>query len=514
MQNILDQVSKVDEALAQKIRTEVFDKMSSPSRHDQCFPQQDTIEELQHLENATGDAPGDDVDEAPGDAFMADLKTKLPRAGILFAEIIHKLFENHYDPAVTVLANETDMAARLMSGEELQDLTRDLNEMMRAIHVAESVVTVGGGTGGPPKASLRELVRSNSAPEDKECAAAERADVWKRAQTQRKKLVTLGLVKNPTQAKAYAEVFKKASASRGFKGESNSSHRAFVASADLMHQSGKEPWLHTSAPPEDLLNAAIEFITMQRDTFDVALAFDGTMKGPRRTLEDSFGPLPAAADFVVVYDKAPNSIFQRRNFMSQRNVEMGFVRMPINRARIAVKERSDTGNASGETCSTYTSYSGVPAIPRTALAMISPSDKATIFTEATDPVPKRWAASRSSGVPLHWLETKSMQFWGQMCDDLNIKCVVDVSPGSGLLAQCCMARGIVYFGICTSAAHLQRLSNVLDRAALKYIVESGTFLYVEDLASHIQELFADILESFETTEEDEEAVQASDDDAD
>ena len=60
------------------------------------------------------------------------------------------------------------------------------------------------------------------------------------------------------------------------------------------------------------------------------------------------------------------------------------------------------------------------------------------------------------------------------------------------------------------AAHLQWLSNVIDRAALKYIVETGTFLYMEDLATHIKELFADCLESFESTKEDEEAAQASD----
>ena len=73
-----------------------------------------------------------------------------------------------------------------------------------------------------------------------------------------------------------------------------------------------------------------------------------------------------------------------------------------------------------------------------------------------------------------------------------------------------MARGIPYFGICSNAHHIQWLSNVLDRAALQYIVESGTFLYMEDLATHIQELFADVLESLNTTPEDEEAVQASD----
>jgi hypothetical protein len=55
--------------------------------------------------------------------------------------------------------------------------------------------------------------------------------------------VTLGLVKNPKDKTSYAEVFKKASAARGFKGEAGKSHRVFIVSADLMNQCGKEPWL-------------------------------------------------------------------------------------------------------------------------------------------------------------------------------------------------------------------------------------------------------------------------------
>ena len=73
-----------------------------------------------------------------------------------------------------------------------------------------------------------------------------------------------------------------------------------------------------------------------------------------------------------------------------------------------------------------------------------------------------------------------------------------------------MAKGIQYFGVCVSAPHLQWLSNVLDRASLQYIVASGTFLYQEDLATHVQELFGDVLKSLEPSEQDEEAVQASD----
>ena len=509
MQSILANIELVDAPLARKIDSEVFTKMSSYRAYNETFPKEEEGCDGVAESGASGDEEEGLETELPGDAFMEELRGKLPKAGIMFAETLRKLYDNGYDEAIQVLAAESDPLAKLATGtEDLGDLGKDLNEMMRAIHVAESVVGTRGGA-GPPTASLRELVRHNSAPEDREAAETERTDVWKRAQAQRKKLITLGLVKDAKCKDSYAEVFKKAQPARAFKGEPNASQRLFVMSADLMMQSGKEPWVNASQPPDDVFEAVLEFITSHRDTFDVSLGFDGMMRKPRRSLEDHFSPLPGSAEFAVVYDKAPNACFLRKNFMSHKNVEMGYVKMPMSRTRVAVKDRADGFNASGEQSSACTSYSGVKAIPRTSLAMISPEDKAKIFTSKPDPVPKRWA-TRGNGVPLCWLETKSLEFWTQLCAELNIKCVVDVSPGSGILAQSCMAQGIAYFGICSSHAHLQWLSNVLDRAALKYIVQSGTFLYQEDLATHIQELFGDVLKSLEPSEEDEEAVQASD----
>ena len=509
MQSILSNVEMVDAPLANKISTEVFDKMSTPQAFHETFP-------LARGEPAPGTPPADATDdevapEDPGDLFMEELRSRLPSAGVQFAEILRKLHDNGYEKAIQILASEVDAYGKISSdSDSLGDLGKDLNEMMRSIHVAESVVGASKGGSGPPKASLRELVRKNSAPEDREAAETERADVWKRAQVQRKKLVSLTLVKDPSKKDSYFECFKKCSAVRGFKGEVNVAQRAFVVSADLMNQQGKEPWLHASPPDDALFTAAMEFVTSHRDTFDVSLGFDGLMRLPRRKLEDTFSVLPGSAEFAIVYDKAPNSCFLRKNFMSHRNVEMGYVKMPVSRTRVTVKDRAEGFGASGEMSSSYTSYSGVKAIPRTSLAMIRPEDKAKIFTDPTDSLPERWV-SRGCGVPLMWMETKSQEFFTTLCDEFHIKCVVDVSPGSGILAQSCMAQGIPYLGMCSSQAHLQWLSNVLDRASLKYITESGTFLYQEDLATHITELFSDVLQSLEHVDEDEQAVQASDD---
>ena len=89
-----------------------------------------------------------------------------------------------------------------------------------------------------------------------------------------------------------------------------------------------------------------------------------------------------------------------------------------------------------------------------------------------------------------------------------MKCVVDLTPGSGTLAVSCMEMYTQYVGFCSHQQHAAWLSNVIDRAALKTITTAGTVLYQEDLATHIQELFADALEVNEEVNDDH--LQCSD----
>ena len=106
---------------------------------------------------------------------------------------------------------QADPGAKIIAADEsLKNLNKDLNDLLRAFHAAENVVTAVESCNGPPKASFREIVRSNSDPEEKEAREAERNDVWRRAVVQRKKLVTLGLVKDIKAKGAFQDVFKKA----------------------------------------------------------------------------------------------------------------------------------------------------------------------------------------------------------------------------------------------------------------------------------------------------------------
>jgi len=91
---------------------------------------------------------------------------------------------------------------------------------------------------------------------------------------------------------------------------------------------------------------------------------------------------------------------------------------------------------------------------------------------------------------LFWQGTKSALLWVQLLNGLDIRCVVDLTPGSWSLAVVCVQVGIAYFGMRRRPAHMGWLNNVLYRACLKYLCEAGGYLYQEELAQHIKKVFA------------------------
>ena len=131
---------------------------------------------------------------------------------------------------------------------------------------------------------------------------------------------------------------------------------------------------------------------------------------------------------------------------------------------------------------------------RTSLARIGSEDKAKIFGEIPADLPKKWMDSVTEGVPLLWQESKSLEVWVQLLKDVHGEMVIDLSPGSGVLATACLQLGIPYLGIVSNVTHVTWLTNVMDRAALQFIVQSGHVLYQDDLAELVKNMFADLLE--------------------
>lgn len=493
LSSVADSILKVDEPLGRKLKDNVVDKLFWPSSFNEAFPVE------------MGKDEGHSGDEASGRQDFLDklIQDNNPRGVILFAELFKKLHSGEYYEVISNIALETNIAEMLQSldSESLGPLRDDMKEMMKMLHAAESVVS-SKACGQAPMPTLRNLVRQHSDGADAEAAKAERQDVWKRAVAQRKKFVTLAQVKNPRARASYQEVLKKHLSFSNYSGNPPLKHRVFTFSAELIHQKGKQPWLEASVPPDGgIMEEILQFMVNScRGPADVVMAWDGCMKRTvRRSLEDTIGGLSCCAEVNIVYSSSWNSWIKKKLLYTSENMETGYVSMPVGRNKIGVQKRvGGSGSAGSEESTHWTTMSAVALPARTSLARIDTADKEKIFTEKPGDLPKKWTDLVSGGVPLYWQECKSLPVWVQLMTDVKADVVVDLSPGSGILATACMQLGIPYLGIVSSTTHMSWLTNVLDRAALQYIVQSGHVLYQDDLATLVKDMFADLLEQDDT----------------
>ena len=495
LRSLAASVASVDEPLAQKLQTDVVDLVSFPTGFDNKFP----IEGGDDAAPGTPPAPvasgsqGVQASGSPGVSsgdFLQDLSDRLPRGAVLFADLYKKLHSGVYQEVIATLAADGGSVSQAMQemGESLGSLGQDLKEAMRALHAAESVVGTTA-SGQAPMPSLRDLVRQVSDGGDAEAAKTERQDVWKRAVAQRKKYVTLHLVKKPNLSQSYDDAVKRHTAFSNFTGKAGEKHRVFVTSADLLNQSGQAPWQDACNPDKKMFEEQLNFLKTCRGPCDVVMAWDGCQKGKtRRMIEDSIGSMNTATEVTIVYNCSWNTWVKKKSFFGSENMETGFVATPCPRNKIGVVPRE------GESSSHFSTLTGVAIPPRMSLPRVSVDDKAKVFPERTGELPKKWIRNVDGGVPMFWQESKSVQTWVQLLTEVKADSVIDLAGGAGTLGVACMQLGLPYLGMVGHAAHLTWLTNVLDRASLAFICQSGHFLYQEDLATHVKELFSDLIE--------------------
>ena len=209
--------------------------------------------------------------------------------------------------------------------------------------------------------------------------------------------------------------------------------------------------------------------------------------------------LPACTEVFIVYSSSWNGWVKKKYHLSSENTECGYIAFGRQRSFLGCKDRKSVFCATGVTNSHFTTFTGVGLPGRSTLSKISDSDKVKVFPETTDPLPKKWVDNVPVGVPMFWGETKSMLTWIQLLDEVQGHCVVDISCGSGVLASACMMRGTPYAGLVGNQHHLTWLTNVVDRNSCKFMCSTGNFLYQEDLATLLGELFADVVDPKEDT---------------
>ena len=177
------------------------------------------------------------------------------------------------------------------------------------------------------------------------------------------------------------------------------------------------------------------------------------------------------------------------------------VAFPMNRTRLPTKGREAFSNKQGTSlgeCSTCDStYSGVTLRGLASLPRCSEHTKKTIYGQQRElpALPTHVKNSLGIGEPLVWQETKSVECFGALIEDLDIGAIFDCSPGSGALAEAAMQHGIHYAGVCANSHHMVWLQNALDRAALKQIMTQQMPLYDANLAAQIKENFMDVVTS-------------------
>ena len=500
--SIVQGLFAMDEALANKLQDKVLSKLRTPRLYNQQFPV------------AAEDVADDDGSGVPAskDDFMEEVTSCCPRSGVMLAEMLKKVYDGDYNDAALAIATSDNPTQTLnaMDEQTLGVFAKDMAELLKALHAADSVVGLSS-MAAAPKATLRELVRASSDGGDKEQAAAERQDVWKRAVANRKKLVSLIQVKNPKLRSSYTDALNKASSQfTSFKGKVGESHRVFAMSSDLLNQKGKQPWVTASPPDEKIFEEMIAFLTTHgRGEHDVIMAWDGCNRKSRRSLEDSIGQLAGCAEVFIVYSSSWNGWVKKKYHLGSENTECGYVAYARQKSHTGCKDRSADFRAAGESNSHFTSFTGVALPGRSTLARISESDKQKIFAETTDPLPQKWLDNVPVGVPMYWQETKSVSTWYQLLEEVQAGCVIDVSPGSGVLASACMRRGMPYVGLVSNAQHLTWLTNVVDRSSCKYMCTTGNHLYQEDLATLLAELFSDVVDPKEDATA-EQAIQQPD----
>ena len=109
-------------------------------------------------------------------------------------------------------------------------------------------------------------------------------------------------------------------------------------------------------------------------------------------------------------------------------------------------------------------------------------------------------------------ERNTKELWTHSLEAVDIMAVVDLTPGSGALAEASMRRGAQYLGVCKRSTHPRWLQNSIDGDALSLVCESGTPLCQQELAERVNRHYKNILDELNGQEELSD-LEASDADA-
>ena len=304
-----------------------------------------------------------------------------------------------------------------------------LREVRAALQTHRRIIAVDATSTAPPPSS-RTLQRydseaSESGGTSKDLINTERNEIWKNAQTMRKKAAQIGLWgASSTQAStgALQKVFAKCGAVNSLKGKPTESHRAFVFSADLLAESAVMPWRNLADDALDMpcVSAMLEFMQAQTGPFDILICCDGRSRKARRKIEDAMASRRHVVETWLIYSGESKLNQGRKVTFGADNREVIRIALPCPRTSLTVKERASF-NACGEATTHWGTYTGVQPMSFRQMPKVNPDDKSAILGIAPDELaspPPQLADALSGALPLCWQERKSVAFWRALLGDL------------------------------------------------------------------------------------------------
>lgn len=129
----------------------------------------------------------------------------------------------------------------------------------------------------PPPSLLMNLSREK----DHVLEDAERERLWKQVQAERRRFISFSFPRSWKQDQILG-AFRSSGKVFAHTGELNTSHRLFVAAADLLHEEGDEPWNSVGQPPVGMWKEIANFVGSVNGPSDFGMLFDGRVRDVRK----------------------------------------------------------------------------------------------------------------------------------------------------------------------------------------------------------------------------------------
>ena len=138
----------------------------------------------------------------------------------------------------------------------------------------------------------------------------------------------------------------------------------------------------------------------------------------------------------------------KRHSFNNTHRETWYVILPVSKSQFRKRART-VGTGSGEATTFSTSYTAIPTRPVSALPRLTLEERKSIVGQAFDGnmvAATSIAEVETNGHALFWQDIMTPRTLGEMLRDLNVGCLIDLSPGSGVGAFAACLIGIKYFG--------------------------------------------------------------------